>query len=99
MAMRCPVCGETAHVRSSYYASKTTKESYHQCRNIECSCTFKTLESLYAIIRRPLAPDEIEKKGEQNIEKEEGSNPLPHQPTIHCLNKYGDHFKIIDRHS
>ncbi|WGL96241.1 ogr/Delta-like zinc finger family protein [Arsenophonus nasoniae] len=85
MAMRCPVCGETAHVRSSYYASKTTKESYHQCKNIECSCTFKTLETLYSIIRRPLSPDEIEKKADEN--------PLPPKPTIHCLNKYGNNGK------
>ncbi|WGL95879.1 ogr/Delta-like zinc finger family protein [Arsenophonus nasoniae] len=86
MAMRCPVCGETAHVRSSFYATKTTKESYHQCKNIECSCTFKTLETLYSIIRRPLSPDEIEKKAEPDL--------LPHQPNVHCLSKYGDNFKV-----
>ena len=38
--MHCPLCGSVAHTRSSRYLSEATKERYHQCQNINCSCTF-----------------------------------------------------------
>ncbi|CAM3742451.1 DNA-binding transcriptional regulator [Vibrio aerogenes CECT 7868] len=52
--MRCPICNKSAHTRTSRYLTKTTKESYYQCQNILCSCTFKTIESLDKIICSPL---------------------------------------------
>jgi len=48
--MHCPLCGKVAHTRSSRYLSESTKERYHQCQNIECSCTFATHESVARII-------------------------------------------------
>ena len=51
--MHCPLCGSVAHTRSSRYLSEATKERYHQCQNINCSCTFKTLESVSGIIVEP----------------------------------------------
>lgn len=51
--MCCPVCKNTAHTRTSRYLTNKTKESYYQCQNIRCSCTFKTLESLARIISAP----------------------------------------------
>nr|WP_074168112.1 ogr/Delta-like zinc finger family protein [Candidatus Arsenophonus triatominarum] len=39
--MRCPVCKNTAHTRTSRYLTNKTKESYYQCQNIRCSCTLK----------------------------------------------------------
>jgi hypothetical protein len=51
--MHCPKCQQAAHARSSRYLSQTTKERYHQCQNINCSCTFKTHESLSCIIVEP----------------------------------------------
>nr|EMD8447774.1 ogr/Delta-like zinc finger family protein [Yersinia enterocolitica]EMD8447793.1 ogr/Delta-like zinc finger family protein [Yersinia enterocolitica] len=44
--MRCPVCRHASHTRSSRYLSEQTKEVYYQCQNLDCSCTFKTVESL-----------------------------------------------------
>ncbi|WP_213990950.1 ogr/Delta-like zinc finger family protein [Sodalis sp. dw_96] len=41
---RSPV--NAAHARSSRYLSESTKERYHQCQNINCSHTFKTLETV-----------------------------------------------------
>ncbi|WP_072032274.1 ogr/Delta-like zinc finger family protein [Erwinia sp. 9145] len=51
--MNCPVCGNAAHTRSSTQISKETKERYNQCQNINCSCTFKSLETVSAIITQP----------------------------------------------
>lgn len=48
--MHCPVCGNVAHTRSSRYLSESTKERYHQCQNINCSCTFATHESVARVI-------------------------------------------------
>ncbi|HBH6886948.1 ogr/Delta-like zinc finger family protein [Serratia bockelmannii] len=33
--------------------SENTKERYHQCQNINCSCTFVTLESIQRQIVSP----------------------------------------------
>lgn len=51
--MHCPLCQTAAHAKSSRYISRETKERYHQCTNINCSCSFKTLESLAGIIVNP----------------------------------------------
>ena len=48
--MHCPKCQTAAHAKSSRYISRETKERYHQCQNINCSCTFKTHESVAGII-------------------------------------------------
>lgn len=47
----CPFCKKTAHVRTSRYLSENVKQSYHQCTNIECSATFRTIESVDGVIR------------------------------------------------
>ncbi|MBK0000242.1 DNA-binding transcriptional regulator [Erwinia sp. S38] len=51
--MHCPLCQTAAHAKSSRYISRETKERYHQCQNINCSCTFKTYESIEQIIVSP----------------------------------------------
>lgn len=51
--MRCPLCGATSHTRTSRYITTNTKEVYYQCQNIECSSTFKTIESIEKIISMP----------------------------------------------
>ncbi|MDU6412779.1 MAG: DNA-binding transcriptional regulator [Yersiniaceae bacterium] len=51
--MHCPLCQTAAHARSSRYISKETKERYHQCTNINCSCTFKSHETIAEMIVRP----------------------------------------------
>ncbi|MCR4458434.1 MULTISPECIES: ogr/Delta-like zinc finger family protein [Pseudescherichia] len=48
--MNCPDCGSAAHTRSSFQASKTTKERYNQCQNINCECTFITHETFVRYI-------------------------------------------------
>ncbi|MGC6390000.1 ogr/Delta-like zinc finger family protein [Ewingella sp. S1.OA.A_B6] len=52
--MRCPFCHHSAHIRTSRYLSQQTKESYYQCQNIDCSCTFKTIETVSKILCRPM---------------------------------------------
>ena len=50
----CPFCKKTAHVRTSRYLSENVK----QCTNIECSATFRTIESVDGVIRAaPEKPD------------------------------------------
>lgn len=51
--MHCPKCQTAAHTKSSRYVSKETKERYHQCQNINCSCTFKSHETVTDIIMTP----------------------------------------------
>ncbi|HHT2664223.1 TPA: ogr/Delta-like zinc finger family protein, partial [Citrobacter freundii] len=46
-----PFCKKTAHVRTSRYLSENVKQRYHQCTNIECSATFRTIESVDGVIR------------------------------------------------
>ena len=50
MAMDCPICGYASHVRTSKKLSNKTKRKYYQCQNLECSTTFKTLESFEEFI-------------------------------------------------
>ncbi|WP_420361228.1 ogr/Delta-like zinc finger family protein [Erwinia rhapontici] len=33
--------------------SEQVKERYHQCTNLDCSCTFKTLENITKVIYLP----------------------------------------------
>ncbi|MBF4151804.1 ogr/Delta-like zinc finger family protein [Enterobacter hormaechei] len=54
----CPFCKTGAHSRTSRYLSDNVKQRYHQCMNIECSATFRTLESIDSVIRSP-APDSV----------------------------------------
>lgn len=51
--MHCPYCKSPAHAKSSRYMSEQVKERYHQCTNLDCSCTFKTNESITKVITAP----------------------------------------------
>lgn len=51
--MHCPECRFAAHTRSSRMITEEIKERYHQCQNLECSCTFVTHESYCRIVARP----------------------------------------------
>ncbi|ENF2915674.1 ogr/Delta-like zinc finger family protein [Escherichia coli] len=43
--------------RARRYVSDNVKESYLQCQNIYCSATFKTHESICAVIRSPVTEE------------------------------------------
>ncbi|MFV4846462.1 DNA-binding transcriptional regulator [Edwardsiella tarda] len=64
--MHCPLCKSAAHARSSRYLSAETKERYHQCQNINCSCTFVTMETLARIIASPGKVDPAPPHPEKN---------------------------------
>lgn len=64
--MHCPLCQTAAHAKSSRYISKETKERYHQCQNINCSCTFKTHESIAAMIVCPGAINKVDVHHQHN---------------------------------
>ncbi|EKG4360555.1 DNA-binding transcriptional regulator [Salmonella enterica] len=53
----CPKCHHAAHARTSRYLTENTKERYHQCQNINCSCTFMTMETIERFIVTPGAID------------------------------------------
>lgn len=44
--LHCPKCHHAAHARTSRHLTENTKERYHQCQNINCSCTFMTMEKI-----------------------------------------------------
>ncbi|HCI6414194.1 TPA: ogr/Delta-like zinc finger family protein [Klebsiella quasipneumoniae subsp. quasipneumoniae] len=49
----CPFCKISAHSRTSRHMSDNVKQRYHQRMNIECSDTFRMLESIDGVIRTP----------------------------------------------
>lgn len=51
--MRCYLCGESAHTRSSSEISITTKERYYQCKNVNCGHTFVAHETYVRSIVTP----------------------------------------------
>lgn len=67
----CPECQHAAHARTSRYLSKNTKERYHQCTNINCSCTFVTMETVEHFIVTPakidFAPPHPATNGQQQL--------------------------------
>lgn len=78
--MHCPYCKSPAHTKSSRYMSEQVKERYHQCTNLDCSCTFKTSESITKVITAPPKPD-----------VEIVAVPPPKQPQT--LGRYGSAFR------
>lgn len=56
--MHCPFCKKSAHTRTSRYLSENVKQRYHQCTNIECSATFRTIESIDEVIRPPVEKEQ-----------------------------------------
>ncbi|MCR0997659.1 ogr/Delta-like zinc finger family protein [Serratia rubidaea] len=52
----CPLCQTAAHARTSRYLSQHTKERYHQCQNINCGHTFKTMETYDSAIMTTAVP-------------------------------------------
>ena len=36
----CPMCKASCEIRTSYMPSDTMRESFYQCTNVECGCTF-----------------------------------------------------------
>ncbi|MCX9039107.1 ogr/Delta-like zinc finger family protein [Citrobacter portucalensis] len=51
--MNCPLCSHASNTRSSYQVTSTTKERYCQCKNINCGCTFVTMETVVRQITMP----------------------------------------------
>ena len=80
--MHCPYCKSPAHTKSSRYMSEQVKERYHQCTNLDCSCTFKTNESITKVITAPPPPETIE---------EAAPMPVKERQT---LGRYGSAFRI-----
>ncbi len=79
--MRCPVCRAASHIRSSRYLSEQVKEAYYQCQNLQCSSTFKSVESIDRIITRPPEP-------------EIAPVALVTQPDKRVLNRYGSGARL-----
>ncbi|WP_241649672.1 ogr/Delta-like zinc finger family protein [Rosenbergiella collisarenosi] len=69
--MNCPLCQQAAHTRSSVQITNDTKERYNQCQNINCGCTFKSHETVTAIIAAPKVvnpvPPHPSRSGQQHL--------------------------------
>ncbi|WP_435930659.1 DNA-binding transcriptional regulator [Dryocola sp. BD613] len=67
----CSQCQHAAHARTRRYLTENTKERYHQRTNINCSCTFVTMESGQRFIVTPckidFAPPHSVRSGQQNL--------------------------------
>lgn len=60
--MHCPVCGETAHIRTSRRVSNKSREFYFQCVNEACSQVFAGILEVTHSVGDSLLPPE-ERKG------------------------------------
>jgi len=87
MALKCPECGTTAHTRTSAYESATVKRTWYQCTNLDCSCTFTSLESVEKIIMKPQKPAESQPAAE--------TLSAARQPQT--LGRYGSASKLSNR--
>ena len=80
--MNCPFCKSPAHTKASRYISERTKERYHQCTNLDCSCTFKTHENITKVITCPpqqeLYPVEPEPQSKVQTLRRYGSSYRSH---------------------
>lgn len=85
MALKCPECSAVAHARTSAYESATVKRTWYQCRNIDCSCTFTSLESVEKIIMKPSRTEDAEQLPETPVKK------------AHILNRYGSNSNLSRR--
>ena len=57
--MHCLYGKSAAPTKPSRYMSEQVKERYHQCTNLDCSCTFKTNESITKVITAPPQPEKV----------------------------------------
>ncbi|MGF7228056.1 ogr/Delta-like zinc finger family protein [Pantoea agglomerans] len=80
--MYCPYCKSPAHVKSSRYMSEQVKERYHQCTSLDCSCAFKTNESITKVITVPSQPEICKMPP-----------PPPPQRQSQTLGRYGGAFR------
>lgn len=80
--MHCPYCKSPAHAKSSRYMSEQVKERYHQCTNLDCSCTFKTNESITKVITAP-PPEPVEEVAPVLVKERQ------------TLGRYGSAFRSI----
>lgn len=85
MALKCPFCSATSHCRTSQYEAPSVKRTYYQCQNIECSCTFTALESVEAIIMKPVRNEPAIEEPEEVAKQEQ------------ILNRYGSASKLSSR--
>ncbi|MEN4768867.1 ogr/Delta-like zinc finger family protein [Duffyella gerundensis] len=81
--MHCPYCKSPAHAKSSRYMSEQVKERYHQCTNLECSCSFKTNESITRVITAPPQPEKLVEKPPEPVRERQ------------TLGRYGAAFRIL----
>ncbi|WP_418162495.1 ogr/Delta-like zinc finger family protein [Pantoea vagans] len=65
--MHCPYYKSAAHTKSSRYMSEQVIERFHQCNNLDCSCTFKTNESITKVITAPPQPENVPEAPQEPI--------------------------------
>lgn len=56
MSMPCPVCGHTAHIRTSRPMSEITREQYYHCQNPRCQHIFVGMLSIVRTVGDSLLP-------------------------------------------
>jgi len=67
--------------------SEQVKERYHQCTNLDCSCIFKTNESITKVITAPPQPEKV-----PEAPPEAPPEPARERQT---LGRYGSAFRHV----
>lgn len=57
MKMLCPHCKQHAYTRSSRQLTVTSRETFFQCRNLECGHTFTAVTEINHTISPSATPD------------------------------------------
>lgn len=55
--MACPMCKASSEIRTSYMPSETMRETFYQCTNVECGCTFAFTGEISRILNPGATPN------------------------------------------
>jgi hypothetical protein len=59
MSMNCPHCGQVSTTRTSKPVSLISKESWYQCRNLECGHTFVAVTEVVRTLSPSARPNPL----------------------------------------
>jgi hypothetical protein len=53
----CPMCDASCEIRTSQAVTKTMRESFYQCTNVECGCTFVVVAEINRLLNPGATPN------------------------------------------
>ena len=53
----CPMCDAQSEIRTGYMVSRTMREAFYQCTNVECSCAFVVTGEISRLLNPGATPN------------------------------------------